>query len=85
MKAIEFPEVNLRIAENQPQYETLPVNVKPDEESNGYFTQVTMCFELNPEEWKVVAETGQIWFTILQTSGDNFHPIRLTALKPKLK
>ena len=52
MKAIEFPEVNVRMAENQPEYETLPVNVSPDPETDGYFNQITMCFELTEEERK---------------------------------
>ena len=84
MKAIEFPEVNLRLAENQPEYETLPVHVKPDAETDGYFRQVTMCFELDEEEKKQVAETGQIWFTVLQPHGNLFHPIRMSIVKPEL-
>lgn len=85
MKAIEFPEVNLRIAENQEEYETLPVYAKIDEESNGYFNQVTMCFELDDEERRQVAETGQIWHTVLVPGGHNFHPIRMSILKPDMK
>lgn len=84
MKAIEFPEVNVRIAENQPEYETLPVNVTPDAETNGYFNSITMCFELDEEERKRVAETGQIWQTVLVPADDQFHPIRLSVLKPDL-
>ena len=50
MKAIEFPEVNVRIAENQPEYETLPVHYCPDKETNGYFHRATMCFELDEQD-----------------------------------
>lgn len=85
MKAIEFKEVNVIIAENQPEYETLPVHVCPDEETNGFFNSVTMCFELNEEEKKQVAETGKIWQTVLVPQNSNFHPIRLSTLKPELK
>lgn len=85
MKAIEFPEVNVRIAENQPEYETLPVHTEPDEESNGYFNQVTMCFELDEEEKKQVAETGNIWHTVLVPKNTPFHPIRMSTLKPEMK
>jgi len=85
MKAIEFPEVNIRIAENQPEYETIPANVTQDEESNGYFNQVTMCFELDEEERKQVAETGRIWHTVLVPQGKHFHPIRSSCLKPEMK
>lgn len=84
MKAIEFPEVNIRIAEHQPEYETLPVN-RTIHEFNPHFSLVTMCFELDEEERKQVAETGQIWQTILQPNNDLFHPIRLSTLKPEMK
>lgn len=83
MKATEFPEVNVILAENQPEYEALPVWVRPDEETKGYFDKVTMCFELNDDERKQVQETGQLWFTVLQPKGVLFHPIMLSALKPE--
>lgn len=84
MKAIEFPEVNIRIAEKQPEYETLPACVKPDHLSGGIFNEVTMCFELDEEGRKQVAETGQIWHTVLVPRGSNFHPIRMSTAKPEL-
>lgn len=84
MKAIEFQEVNVRIAEHQEEYETLPVNVKPDAESNGYFNKVTMCFELDEDEKRQVAETGCIWQTVFVPHGSGFHPISLSTLKPEL-
>lgn len=83
MKAVEFPEVNLRIAENQPEYQTLPVHVQSDIESNGFFTQATICFELDKDELKQVAETGRIWISILIPTGSNFHPIGATCIKPE--
>ena len=78
MKAIEFPEVNVRIAEKQEEYETLPVHV--DMSDNR--TKTTMCFELNEEERKQVAETGRIWVQML-TFGYSFHPISMSFLKPE--
>ena len=78
MKAIEFPEVNVRIAEKQEEYETLPVHV--DMSDNR--TKTTMCFELNEEEFKQVAETGRIWVQML-TFGYSFHPISMSFLKPE--
>lgn len=86
MKAIEFPEVNVRIAENQPEYETLPANVQPDEQTKGFFNQVTFCFELDEEEKKQIAETGtgQVWHTVLMPIGAEFHPIRMSTLKPTM-
>jgi len=82
MKAIEFPEVNLRIAENQPEYETLPVCVVSTGQNGS--VQITMCFELDENERKQVAETGQIWHTVLQHKSNNFHPIRMEVTKPEL-
>jgi hypothetical protein len=77
MKAKEFKEVNLRIAEGQPQYETLPVFL--DKQDTTF--PVTMCFELNEAERKQVEETGEIWLTVL-TFGNPFHPIAMSCLKP---
>lgn len=79
MKAIEFPEVNLRIAENQPEYETIPANIRQYEDSN--LNEVAMCIQLDEEERKQVAETGCVWLTILQPEG-NFNPIKTSFLKP---
>lgn len=78
MKAIEFPEVNVRIAENQPEYETLPVYVDTEDPS----TPTTMCIQLDPEEIKQVTETGRIWMQVL-TFRQPFHPIRMSFLKPE--
>ena len=78
MKAIEFKEVNVRIAENQPQYETPPVFLNTNDET----IPVTMCFELDDDEKKQVLETGKIWLTVL-TFGLPFHPIGMSCLKPK--
>lgn len=83
MKAIEFPEVNIRIAEHQPEYETLPVN-RVIHEDNPYFSRVTMCFELDENERKIVAETGRIWHTVLQPNDALFHPIMMSVTKPDL-
>lgn len=79
MKAIEFPEVNVRIAENQPEYETIPANIRQHEDTNLY--EVAMCLRLDEEEREQVAKTGRIWLTILQPSG-NFNPIKTSFLKP---
>ena len=79
MTAIEFPEVNVRIAENQPEYETIPANIRQHEDTNLY--EVAMCLRLDEEERKQVAETGRIWLTILQPTG-NFNPIKTSFLKP---
>ena len=55
MEAKEFPEVNLRIAEDQPEYQTLPVYHNSKEGS------VTFCFQLDEDELNRVKATGEIW------------------------
>lgn len=82
MKAIEFTEVNVRIAENQPEYETLPASIHFNPEYG--MNEVTVCFELDEEEKKQIAETGKIWFTVLQPLIADFRPIRMSVLKPSL-
>ncbi|MEL7586628.1 MAG: hypothetical protein AAGU19_07925 [Prolixibacteraceae bacterium] len=82
MKAIEFPEVNVRIAANQPEYETLPAHMEGLKDTG--WRKVTVCFYLDPEERKQVIETGQIWQTIIQPDTDYFHPILMSTLKPEL-
>jgi hypothetical protein len=81
MKAIEFPEVNVRIAENQSEYETVPSNVR--RYGNTSMCEVTTCFQLDEEERKQVAETGCVWLTILQPETSDFHPIKTSFLKPE--
>jgi hypothetical protein len=83
MKAIEFSEVNVRIAENQPEYETLPAHIEDLKETG--WRKVTVCFELDEEERKQISETGRIWQTILQPDTDYFHPIRMDVTKPEMK
>jgi len=84
MKAIEFPEVNLRIAENQPEYETLPANIQPDKQTKGFFNQFTFCFELDEDEKKQIAETGHVWQTVLVPKGRSINPIFMSTLKPEM-
>ena len=79
MKAIEFPEVNVRIAENQPEYETIPALIKQYEDSS--MVEITMCLLLDQEERQQVAETGCVWLSVLQLAG-KFHPIKTSLLKP---
>lgn len=84
MKAIEFTEVNVRIAEKQPEYQTVPSCVIPNVEGSG-FNQVTACFQLDDQERKQVAETGILWYTVMQPTKDYFHPIMMDVTKPDLK
>ena len=77
MKAIDFPEANVKIAETQPEYETLPAYVAGDGE-------VTVCFKLEKPELDQVLETGCIWLSFL-TFGQPFQPIYGSCLKPQFQ
>jgi len=77
MKAKEFPEVNLRIAEDQPEYHTLPAFHNKKEGS------VTFCFELSEDEINRLYATGEIWFKQLTFNGP-MQPIALSCNKEEL-
>ena len=77
MIAVEFDEVNVRIAENQPEFETLPAHHNPKDGS------VTFCFQLNKEELAEIAKTGKVFFK--QIVGPNkMQPISMSTLKSDL-
>ena len=77
MKAIEFKEVNLRIAENQDEYVTLPAFHDKEEGS------VTFCFKLTEDEINRIKATDEIWFKIL-TFNKPMQPIQLSTNKEDL-
>ena len=56
MKPIEFEQVNVRIAENQEEYETLPAYI--EEAPTG---TIVTCFKLEKEEIEEIVKTGKIW------------------------
>lgn len=74
MKSVEFPEVNVRIAEDQPQYETLPAFHNPEEGT------VTFCFELDHDELEQIGKTGKIYLKQLIFDGP-MQPIAGSCLK----
>jgi hypothetical protein len=77
MKAITFPQVNLMLAEDQPEYETLPVHVVAEDPT----TPMTCCLELSPEEVEEIVRTGRIYHTQL-TFGGPVQPIRMSVTNP---
>lgn len=91
MKAIEFPGVNVRIAENQEEFQTIPVaqNTMFVTNENGEKVPVQheeiMCFKLDENELKQVKNTGCIWLKVYRPAGDYFHPIGMDVLKPEFK
>ena len=89
MEFIEFPGVNVRIAEDQPEYTTLPAQVgvlpvpMPDG-TEGQALAMTCCAKLTPEELAFVNEHGFLYLTIL-TFGEPLQPIHGTFLRPNME
>lgn len=76
MKAKKFKEANVVYGENQPQY--LPLPAHKTEEGQAIF-----CFELDEEERKQIAETGELWVSLI-TFNQPLQPILLTTKKADL-
>ena len=77
MKPIEFEEVNVRIAENQEGFITLPAYHNKEEGS------LMFAFELSPKEREEVLDTGVLWIKQL-TSNQDMQPIALSTKKDDL-
>lgn len=77
MKSKEFKEVNVRVAEDQPEYITLPAYFNPDEGS------MTFCFELSEDEMNRIKATGEIWFKQF-TGGKEMQAIYMSTNKEDL-
>jgi hypothetical protein len=77
MKAVDFPEVNVKIAEHQEDYETLPVFSNPEEGS------IVSCFKLSKEELKIVKRDGVVYLKQL-TFNRPMQPISLSVIKSEL-
>jgi len=77
MRAVDFDEANIQIAENQPEYDTLPAY------SNKQEGSVTFCFSLNKEELDEVNRTGHIYFKQLTNNGP-MNPIAMSTEKNDL-
>lgn len=78
MKPIEFPEQNVVVAKDQPEYIPLPAYVSP-----GPTAGVTSCWELSPEDLAEVQRTGRVFVTQL-TFGGPLQPVRLgTKFEPE--
>lgn len=53
MEAIDFPGSNIKIAENRPEYETLPVMVAE--------TETVCCMKLSDKDIQNVINYGKVW------------------------
>lgn len=79
MKPIRFPEVNLVIAKDQPQYIPLSVHKIPDDHAG----RIVFCWRLSWPERLVLLLTGKLWHTIM-TFDQPLQPQRLNVTKPKI-
>ena len=77
MKAIEFCGVNLHLAENQDEYNTLPVMA-----GDGPDGPMLFCFEPSEQELSTMIETRKLWVSQL-TFSECFHPIWLGVERPQ--
>lgn len=78
MKSIDFPEANLPLAKDQPEYQTLYVHFQKF--TVPYFP-MTACFQLTDEEVEEIVRTRKLWFT-QSTFGKGFSPITLSLMNP---
>lgn len=62
MRTIPFPEVNLKIAENQPEFETIEANRYVGESG---VVVLTFCWEVSVWEALVILWTGKIWHRVM--------------------
>ena len=76
MDTIDFPERNVIIAKDQPQFRPIPAHVARD-------GVVTCCWKLTEDELERVLVTGCIWHQI-HSCGQPLQPQLLSAAKPIL-
>ena len=77
MMATEFEGVNVEIAKDQDQYNTLPAKY---DQTDG---SVLCCFQLNKEEIEEIQRTGKIWYKQL-TFGRQMQPMKLSTNKDEI-
>ena len=78
MNLAEFPEQNVVIAKDQPEYREMPAHIDFE---RGV---VTCCWELTPDEIAEVVRAGRIWHQVM-TFNQKLQPQLLTVEKPELK
>lgn len=75
MKPVEFPEVNVTYAKDQPEYMPLPVYRKPSPEGD-----CVSCWKLSFIERVRVLFTGKVWLS-LWTFNKPLTPSRISTVK----
>lgn len=76
MKAINFPQANANVAEDQEQYNTLPSCICREDNNLVNIS----CFELNDEEISSIVRTKKLWHRAL-TFGKPLQPFNIFAIK----
>lgn len=79
MTPVNFPEANIVLGANQPQYEPLHAYRAPDDPHGC----VTCCFELTDAEIEELVLTRKLWMRQL-TFNRPFQPIALSTQKTTL-
>ena len=77
MKSRNFKQANVKFAENQDEYQTLPAYAVP----NDKYGQIVTSFKLSEKEIKQVIETGTIYLRFL-TFNKPLQPIGQDLLNP---
>jgi hypothetical protein len=78
MRAVDFKHSNRKIAEHQPEYETLPALVL-----DGADCQVVTCWKLSPRERIKALFTGRVWASLM-TFGQPLQPMRMSVDREKI-
>lgn len=92
MKSLQFPQANLALAKDQPEYQTLHVFVeykdltKPGlldapQQKKVVPWSMTACFELSEDEIDEIIRTKRIWHTQM-LFGNQFQPINMSTQSP---
>lgn len=77
MKSIDYPEANLALAKDQPEYNTLYVHVDVKRPERQMITE----YELTQDEIDKIVQTRKIWHS-QYTFGDKFQPTLIMVDKP---
>jgi hypothetical protein len=77
MKSIEFPEANVAVAKDQPQYNTLFARVDRQSPEG----EMIICFELTDEEVTQIVRNKKLFYSQL-TFGQLFQPMRIMTESP---
>lgn len=77
MKSVNFPQANVPLAKNQPEYQTLHVHY----DLSNTAGEMTACMELTDEEIAEIIKTKRVYLTQL-TFHNGYHPVRMSVVSP---